>query len=124
MDQLSWWRIAIMVVAPLPVGVLVATPIWRREEAILGSLAGTGVIFGTAIYLILKESVALDQLTGICLEAGLTDCFPIPSAFTRYAIYAFIGLTEVIVLFLISLRVERLRRNRGVAPEWQSWGLH
>jgi hypothetical protein len=122
MDHLNWMRIAIMVLTPLPLGVLVATPIWRKQETILGSFAGSGVIFGTAIALILKESVELDKFTTSCLQTGLTECFPTPAAFTRYGIYAFVGLFEVIALFLISLRVERQMRDRGVAPEWQSWG--
>ena len=123
MDQLNWIRIALMALAPLPVAVLVATPIWRKQETILGNLAGSGVIFGTAIVLILKESIELDTLTTSCLQAGLlADCFPNPSGFTRYGIYAFLGLFEVIALFLFSLRVERQIRDQGDAPEWRSWG--
>lgn len=121
-DQLNWVRIALMALAPLPVGVLVATPIWRKQETILGNLAGSGVIFGTAIVLILKESTELDAFTTSCLQAGFSDCFPTPSGFTRYGIYAFLGLAEVIALFLFSLRVERQIRDRGDAPEWRSWG--
>lgn len=124
MDQLNWARIALMAFAPLPVGVLVATPIWRKQEPILGNLAGSGIIFGTAVFLILKESIELDAFTTSCLEAGLAECFPNPSGFTRYGIYAFLGLFEVIALFLISLRVERQLRDRGDAPEWRSWGRH
>ena len=86
-----------------------------------GNLAGTGVIFGTAVVLILKESAESDAVTSRCLDAGLTDCFP-SGSFTRYAIYAFIGLAEVIVLFLISIAAEQRMRDRDVAPEWRSWG--
>jgi hypothetical protein len=121
LNGLNWIRIAIMLGAPLPVGVLVATPLWRRQEPILGNLAGSAVIFGTAIVLILKESVELDALTTSCLDAGLSTCFPVPSSFTRYGIYAFMGLAEVITLFLISLSVERRYRDRDTAPEWRSW---
>ena len=46
-------------------------------------------------------------------------CWPQPSAFSRYAIYAAIGLLEVIGLFLVSLKVERRMRRRHYAPEWQ-----
>ena len=88
----------------------------------LGNLAGTVVIFGTAIVLILKESSESDAFTSNCLEAGLTDCFPSSSPFTRYAIYAFIGLAEVIALFMISLAAERRIRDRDLAPEWRRWG--
>jgi hypothetical protein len=37
----------------------------------------------------------------------------------RYAVYAFIGLIEVFVLFMWGLRVDRQVRNRGYAPEWR-----
>ena len=121
MHELSWARIALMALVPLPIGALVAIPFWRKQEAILGNLAGTGVIFGTAIVLILQESAELDALMAGCLQAGYTDCFPTPTSFTRYAVYAFMALAEVIALFLVSLKVERRLRNRDCAPEWQSW---
>jgi len=43
----------------------------------------------------------------------------VPSAFTRFAIYAFIGLTEVIALFSLSIVVEDRARRRHYAPEWR-----
>ena len=50
-DRLSWISIALMLtLAPL-FGALVAALIWRQREFILGNLAGTVVIFGTAIAL-------------------------------------------------------------------------
>src|SRR5581483_5006564 len=70
MNGLNWFRIGLMVFAPMPFAILVAIPLWRRTEPILGNLAGTAVIFGTAIVLILKESIELDQLTNDCLESG------------------------------------------------------
>jgi hypothetical protein len=57
-------------------------------------------------------------MTLTCLNAGFV-CGPEPSAFTRYAIYAVIGLIEVFGLFTVSLRVEERIRNRNYAPEWQ-----
>ena len=117
-DRLNWPWIALMCAAPLPIAAGVATLLWRRNEPILGNLAGTLVIFGSALGFILRESVALNRLTRQCLDAGLT-CWPEPSAFSRYAIYAAIGLLEVIGLFLVSLHVERRMRRRRYAPEWQ-----
>jgi len=117
-DRLNWPWIALMCTAPLPLAVAVAALLWRRNEAILGNLAGTIVIFGSALASILRESVVLNRLTRQCLDAGVT-CWPQPSAFSRYAIYAAIGLLEVIGLFLISLDVERRMRRRHYAPEWQ-----
>jgi hypothetical protein len=68
--------------------------------------------------LIMREYVVIDRLTKACLEAGET-CFPVPSAFTRFAIYAFVGLIEVFILFSISLTVEERLRRRSYAPEWR-----
>ena len=118
MTELSWRWIALMLTVPSVAGVLVALPCWRKGEMILGNLAGTVVIFGAAVALIVRESVELNRLTARCLDAGYT-CWPVPSAFTRYAIYAFIGLIEVVALFTVSLRVEERIRNRHYAPEWR-----
>lgn len=108
-----------MAVVPLPIGILIATPIWRRRETILGNVAGSVVIFGTAFALIFRESAKLDALRQQCFDAGGMACWPIPSAFARYAIYASIALAEVIVLFSVSLTVERRIRERQYSPEWR-----
>src|ERR1700686_3056043 len=87
--ELSWFWIALMLTVPPLAGVLVAFALWRSGQMILGNIAGTIVIFGAAIALILRESVYLDRLTQACLDAGVV-CWPEPSAFTRCAIYAVI----------------------------------
>jgi len=120
MDELNWHWIGMMLLVPLPVAAVIALPIWRRQEMILGNLVGTAVIFGTAFGLILLESIRLDQLRQRCFDQGFVVCWPIPSAFARYAIYASIGLVEVVALFLASLRVEKRARDRHYAPEWRS----
>ena len=118
MSELSWRWIALMVTAPPVAGVLVAYPIWKKRQPILGNIAGTTVIFGAALALILRESAELDAIGRRCLDAGYY-CFPSPSAFSRYAIYAFIALFEVFALFTISLRIEERFRRRDYAPEWR-----
>ena len=60
----------------------------------------------------------LDRATQACLEAGYT-CWPNPSAFTRFAIYAFIGLLEVLALFSVSLIFESRSARRDYSPEWR-----
>ena len=119
MSDLSWPWIILMMVAPLPAAVLSATPMWRRRETILGNIAGTMIIFATAFALIFRESAALDALRQACFDAGMVVCWPTPSAFARYAIYASIGLVEVVSLFVLSLTVERRLRERDYAPEWR-----
>ena len=72
----------------------------------------------TAFALIFRESAEVDRVTRACLADNYT-CWPVPSAFVRYVIYAAIGMVEVIMLFLWSLRVEQEIRNRNYAPEWR-----
>jgi hypothetical protein len=118
LPDLNWSWIALGLTAAPAAGWLIAYPIWRMGMPILGNIAGTIVIFGISIALIMREHVELDRIVQACLAKGET-CWPEPSAFFRFAIYAFIGLLEVIVLFLVSLRVETALRRRGYDPEWQ-----
>ena len=118
MQGVNWSWIAVALTVPGLAAALIAVPIWLKGQPILGNLAGTAVIFGAAVGLILRERVELDRIAQECLDRGFV-CFPEPSAFTRYAIYAFIALFEVMVLFSISLKVEEKVRRRGYAPEWR-----
>jgi hypothetical protein len=107
-----------MCVGP-PIGAAaVAYPLWRLNQTIFGSIIGTIVIFGSAIALMMREYADLERLSTGCIALGV-PCFPVPSAFMRYAIYACIGLAEVFALFTWSLRVERQIRNQAYAPEWR-----
>ncbi len=118
MNTLAWFWITLeLTVTPL-VAFLVAFPFWRQGGMIFGNIAGTVVIFGSAFGLIMREYVEIDRIVNACLEAG-DVCWPEPSAFTRFAIYAFIGLIEVFALFTLSLRAEKKRRDRDYAPEWR-----
>ena len=107
-----------MLAVPPFAAVLLAVPFWRSRQITLGNIVGTAVIFGTAFGLIMREYVELDAITKACLEAG-DVCWPQPSAFTRFAIYAFIGLMEVFALFFFSLKMEERVRRRDYSKEWQ-----
>lgn len=118
MTELSWYWIGIAAVAPMAGGLLIAYPIWLTGQPILGNIAGTLLIFGAAVVLMLREHAALDRLVQACLDQG-TTCWPTPGAFTRYAIYAFVALAQVIALFTLSISVETRQRRRRYAPEWR-----
>ena len=118
LNQLSWFWIAVAAAAPPITSLLVAIPFWRKRQMTFGNIVGTGVIFGWGVGLILREYVELDRITQACLDAGVV-CWPQPSAFTRFAIYAFIALIEIFALFTLSLVVEERVRRRGYAREWQ-----
>jgi len=115
---LNWYWISIAATAPAVLGLLAAIPFWRRSEAIFGNIVGTAIIFGFAFAMIWREHLELDRAVQACLDAS-TTCWPEPAAFTRYAIYAFIGLFEVFMVFTLSLRVEERIRRRDYSPEWR-----
>ena len=117
-DGLSWFWILVEATLPPLVGWLIALPLWLKDQPVLGNIAGSMVIFGTAFGLIMREHIELDRLSTACLDAGKT-CFPHPEAFTRFAIYAFIAMVEVIALFTLSLSVDERRRRRGYDPQWR-----
>ena len=118
MDELSWQWIAFGATVPAVVGVLAAIPLWRKDQMILGNVAGTVVLLGSALGLILREYGEIDRVTKRCLEAG-DVCWPDPPAFTRFAIYASVAILESALLFFLSLRVEKRRRYGDYAPEWR-----
>jgi hypothetical protein len=118
LEHVSWNWIALEATAPALVALLLAWPFWRRMEMIFGNLVGTVVIFATGFALIWREYVAIDRLVGGCIDAG-APCWPVPSAFTRFAVYGFVALFEVFALFALSLWVEHRRRQRDYSPEWR-----
>lgn len=103
---------------PPALSLLAAWPLWRRREAVLGNIAGSAIIFAFGFGLIWREHIVIDAIVQACLDAE-TTCWPEPSAFTRFAIYAFIALFEIFGLFTLSLRVEERMRRRDYAPEWR-----
>ena len=117
-DGLSWFWIVVQATFPALVGWLIALPLWLKDQPILGNVAGTMVMFGFAFAMIMREHIQLDRLSRACLDAGQT-CFPHPEAFTRFAIYAFIAMFQVIALFTLSLSVDERRRRRGYDPQWR-----
>ena len=118
MSGLNWFWILFALLVPPIAGGTVAYPIWRMGQPILGNIAGSAVIFAMAVGLIMREHIELDRIVQSCLDRAVT-CWPEPSAFTRFAIYAFIGLFQVIVLFTVSVRVESALRRRHYDPEWR-----
>ena len=118
MNGLSWQWIGLQAIFPPLVGILIAWPFWRKAQPIFGNIAGTVIMFGAAFALILREQIELDRLMQKCVDDGYL-CFPAPPAFTRFAIYASLGMLEVFALFYLSLRVDEHRRRRGYSAEWR-----
>ncbi len=118
LNTLSWYWIAVAFTLQPVFGLLAALPFWWTRHTTFGSIVGTGVIFASAIGLILREYVDMDRIVRQCLDAGFV-CWPEPSAFTRCAIFAFIGLVQVFGLFSLGLMIDERVRRRSYAPEWR-----
>ncbi len=117
---MSPFWIAIAATLPIVLGLIVAYPLWRMRLEIIGNVTGATTIFMVTIGMIVREWMALEQIRIARCPDTETFCPPDPGNFAKFATYGFIGLAQVVALFLISLRVERRLRNRGVAPEWRS----
>jgi hypothetical protein len=116
--RLNWFWIGVQLLVPTIAGGLAAWPFWRTDQPIAGNLAGSVIMFGSALTLMMREHVEIDRAVRQCLDQGFT-CWPEPGGFMRLAIYASIGMFQVIALFTVSLRVEATRRRRGYDPEWR-----
>jgi hypothetical protein len=119
MNQLNWSWITIAAMVPPIAGGLVALPFWRRDQAIFGNIFATMIVFSCAFGFIMHDHIELDRLIKACFDSGQEICSPDPAPFTRFAIYAFIALIQVIALFSLSLKVDERVRRRGYAPEWR-----
>jgi hypothetical protein len=117
-NELSWQWIALGATGPAVLSVLAAFPFWRKDQMVLGNIAGTIILLGSALGLIMREYGEIDRVTKACLEAG-DVCWPQPSAFMRFSIYASVGILESALLFFFSVRVEKRKRSRDYAPEWR-----
>jgi hypothetical protein len=53
-----------------------------------------------------------------CVAAG-RPCTVHAAPFARFAVYGFIGMLDVMALFVLSLWIEEKRRKRLLAPEWR-----
>ena len=116
---MSWYWITVALIAPIILGLLIAWPLWRRDQGTLGSAIGSSIIFICGAALIGREYMELERLTEACVEATGFECIFHPAPFTRFATYACIALAQVFALFLLGVRFEERRRRMDYAPEWR-----
>jgi len=110
-DRMSLLWILAATLAPIGVALLVAWPMWRRrvtDEG--GAVAGAAIVFAFSVAFIAREFGHVLNVSGEC-QARQVACPFQPEAFTRYALYAGIGMLQVFAVFIVGLSVEeRLRR--------------
>jgi MFS superfamily sulfate permease-like transporter len=103
--------VAVAAVLPLLAALVVAWPFWiKRVADEMGAIVGALVVFTCVVFFIGREYSESDRAIAACLENQIRCRFS-PSLFTRYAIYVAIGMTQVIVLFLVGLSVEEKLRQ-------------
>jgi hypothetical protein len=109
--NLSWLGLAI--VLPIVAALLIARPLWvRQARDEMGSIAGAAVVLLFTVLQIAREFAEIMAIQTRCDSDGRACHFE-PEPFTRYAMYAGIGMLQVFVVFVVGLRVEeRARRDR------------
>jgi hypothetical protein len=117
-SHLSWNWIALQATAPVPVALFAAWIFWRGSNFMIGNVVGSALIFATTVGAIGREYFALQAFLRKCIADELA-CPVQPDAFTRFAVYAFIGMFQIAALFALSLRFEERARRRLFSPEWQ-----
>ena len=112
---MNYMWVAVAAVLPLLAALLVAWPFWSKRAADeIGAIVGALVVFACVLLFVGREYGESDRAIAACLENQIRCRFS-PSLFTRYAIYVGIGMTQVIVLFLVGLSVEEKLRQRELS---------
>jgi hypothetical protein len=111
---MNYMWVVVAVVLPLLAAFLVAWPFWiKRVADEMGAIVGALVVFTCVVFFVGREYGESDRAIAACLENQIRCRFS-PSLFTRYAIYVGIGMTQVVVLFLVGLSVEEKLQQRDV----------
>lgn len=77
----------------------------------IGTIVGSGVVFACALLFIGREYTEYEQIRAWCVVREIACRFS-PGLVNRCAIYGFIGMVQVFLLFLIGLGVEERLRVR------------
>ena len=120
---MDWRWIVVGLTIPTAIGLLVALPVWwKAKEPVFGGIAGAFPIAVAVVALIGREYIGLERYNQACrvlLRQHIVCPPPWPEAFTRFAIYCFLGLLETGLLFLLSQSVETRRQRREFEGAWR-----
>jgi formate hydrogenlyase subunit 3/multisubunit Na+/H+ antiporter MnhD subunit len=115
---LVWGWIVQAALIPPPIAFPMAWLLWRYASTMIGNVVGCALLFGTTVAAIGREYFALQALTRTCIAQEI-PCPIKPDAFTRFAIYAFIGMFQIAALYTIGLWREERARRGSFSPEWR-----
>ena len=122
---MNWLWVAAALTVPTIVGILMAFPVWRwGTNPTIGAILGAFPVFIATVALIGREFIEIQQFYGECrtLLRRHIVCHELsPDEFTRFAIYCFIRMLEVFLLFYMSAVIEGRKREREFAAPWRGW---
>jgi hypothetical protein len=123
LTSLDWRWVAVGLTVPTLVGMLIAFAVWRwGKNPTIGAILGALPIFIATVALIGREFIAIQRFYGEChalLEKHIVCRDLSPDDFTRFAIYCFIGMVEVFVLFYMSAVIDGHKREAEFALPWR-----
>ena len=120
---MDWRWVVLALTVPTLVGILVAFPVWRwGKNPTIGAILGAVPIFVATVALIGREFIEIQRFYQQCralLDRHIVCRDLLPDDFTRFAIYCFIGMVEVFLLFYMSASVEGRKREAEFALPWR-----
>ena len=120
---MDWRWVVVGLTVPTLVGMLLAFPVWRwGKNPTIGAILGAFPIFIATVALIGREFIEIQRFYRQCralLDRHIVCHDLSPDDFTRFAIYCFIGMVEVFLLFYMSAAVDERKREREFALPWR-----
>lgn len=118
---MSPYTIAAALTAPTGLAFLAAWPFWvKAKETIVGNTIGALIVTMSVFGLIAREYIDIERARRRCEELTRGVCAAdTAGAFMKFAIYGFIGLAEIVALFVVADLIEHRRKERQYASEWR-----
>jgi hypothetical protein len=108
-------QILVALALPTAAGLVVAWPLWRWKQFIVGNAVGAGVAFALTIGLIGVSYVTQQHENEQC-AAGLIHCVSRVNAHVPFLLYALLGVVDACAIFWIGLLAE----ERQAPKSWQT----
>ena len=109
--SVNWGRMVLALVVPFLIGTIVAIPLWRKTDAVVGSAVGAALNFVLSMLFFAREFIEIASF-GLACEMAKIPCRVVLGEFTRGAIYAAISFVNAAGIFSLGLVVSERRRAR------------